>query len=71
MYAEHTPAPAVAGSGVKTGSGDVAEPEEDELDALLAEDETQETSTANVTNVAHSAKHDNFDDEEEAMAGMW
>lgn len=54
------------------------EPDEDDLDALLAEQDALQTTTANKqdkpTTLKSAAAEDNFDDEMEAMAemeGMW
>jgi len=45
-------------------------PEEDELDALLAEDDPGQASNPSLLTGSRPAARDNFEDEEEAMAGM-
>lgn len=69
-----------AGAGqslfISDDEGAGAQPEEDELDALLAEDnvrdqgDAQHTAPTQASGETHSWREDNFDDEMEAMAGM-
>ena len=52
---------------------ELREPPEDDLDALLAEDDARQCATTPTSGVNKDngfTKPDNFDDEEEAMAGM-
>lgn len=46
-------------------------PEEDELDALLAEDARREAERPKPQHQQPEASFDNLDDDEEAMTGMW
>jgi len=58
-------------AGRETASNEAADaPEEDELDAFLAEDDPGQASNPSLTTESRPAARDNFEDEEEAMAGM-
>lgn len=66
LYGRPTPQPESTGRNMQPGD----EPEEDELDALLAEDASRPVQTTQIR--PPPEEDDNpFADEEEAMAGMW
>lgn len=75
LYAEHTPVvPTTAGeSGADTNMRVAEEPEEDELDALLAEEEgAARPAAAQPSNPAPQRQQwDDFADDEDAMKDMW
>ncbi|KAI5199176.1 hypothetical protein AUEXF2481DRAFT_42575 [Aureobasidium subglaciale EXF-2481] len=79
LLAEGENAPATTSKQHNTQPAEEQEPDEDEMDALMAEDALNDSAprslfggpvSSNTTKTAAQQPHDEFDDDEEAMAGM-